>query len=335
MNHTPPPNRPQNRPGAGNPRNPGPPRNPGNPRNTRPAPQNRGNRPPDPSFNHAGPRNRQVPPQQRPYGAPQGQRTQDPEYQAYLRRRQEIERRQAEARRQAMRDRERREKMRRKEERNRRIKRGLQILGGRLLVFAVILLILCAVTGILFLLFFNHAPDEADTSGNITYYYGGSETRKIPFEEAVIDDVVYICFNDLAAYLGMMESGTAEAMKFILPMSDEIPATSGGTGTEESITFHTGEVNVSINGQSAQLRIPNILRGTEVWVSSSIITDYMLNLSFEYNARKSDILISRLLDEENSNEEEQKFVYLPVSFKLKNSDALAPLDEEDALGALD
>ena len=234
-----------------------------------------------------------------------------------------------------MRDRERREKLRRKEERNRRIKRGLKILGGRLLVFAVILLILCAVTGLLFLVFFNHTPDEPDTSGSMTYYYGGSETRKIPIEDAVADDVVYICFNDLAAYLGMMESGTAEALKFILPMSEEIPATSGGTGTEESITFHTNEVNVNINGQAAQLKIPNILRGTEIWVSSALLTDYMTNISFEYNARKSEILISRRLDEENSSEEEKKFVYLPVSFKLKNSDALEPLSEEDVLGAQD
>lgn len=306
MNHTP-PNRPQNRrpQGTGTPNRNRPPQNP----------------------QHQNPHgNGRVPPQQRP---------QDPEYQAYLRRRQEIERRQAEARRQAMRDRERREKMRRKAERERRLKRNLKILGGRLLVFSIILLILCALTGLLFLLQFHHTPDEPDTTGSMTYYYGGSETRKIPIEDAVADNVVYICFNDLADYLGMMESGTAEAMKFILPTSDERPATSGGTGTEESITFHTGEVNVEINGQSVQLDLPNVIRDTEIWVSADIITDYMTNLSFEYNTRKSDILISRLLDESNSNEKDKIFVYLPVSFKLKDTSALLPLSEEDVLGALD
>lgn len=325
--NNPPPNRPPNRrPQGANPRRQ-------NPQHRRPMPRN-----PYP--------NGQVPPQnngynngyngygrpQQPYGAPHGPGQPDPEY---LRRRQEIERRQAEARRQAMRDRERREKQRRKAERDRRIKENLKILGGRLLVFAIILLILCALTGLLFLLFFNHTPDEPDTTGSMTYYYGGSEMRKIPIEDAAADDVVYICFNDLAAYLGMMESGSAEAMKFILPISEELPPTSGGTGTEESITFHVDEINVEINGQSAQLDIPNIIRGTEVWVSSSIVTDYMTNLSFQYNTRKSDILISRILDEENSNEEEEIFVYLPVSFKLKNSNALDPLAEEDVLGAQD
>ncbi len=330
MNNTPPPNRPPNRrpQGAGDPR--------------RQAPQNR--RPQQNPY-----RNGQIPPQnngynngysgyngyrppQQPYGAPYSQQQPDPEY---LRRRQEIERRQAEARRQAMRDRERREKQRRKAERDRRIRQNLKILGGRLLVFAIILVILCAITGLLFLLFFNHTPDEPDTTGSMTYFYGGSETRKIPIEDAVADNVVYICFNDLAAYLGMMESGSAESMKFILPMSEDIPPTSGGTGTEESITFHVDEINVEINGQSAQLDLPNIIRGTEVWVSSAIITDYMTNLTFDYNVRKSDILISRRIDEENSDEEKEIFVYLPVSFKLKNSDALEPLSEEDVLGAQD
>lgn len=367
MNNTPPPNRqpgrqsgsnrPPNRRPQGGPRqnrgNPNRPPNSQNPQNRNPNPyRNRnGQVPPQNNgyggygqpqnnyngYNSAPPNgygynqytNRPSQPQQQPYGAPYSRQQPDPEY---VRRRRELERRQAEARRQAARDRERREKQRRKAERERRFRENMKILGGRLLVFAIILVILCALTGLLFLLFFNHTPDEPDTTGNMTYYYGGSETRKTPIENAVADGVVYICFNDLAEYLGMMESGSAEAMKFILPMSDEIPQTSGGTGTEETITFHVGGVNVEINGQSAQLDIPNIIRGTEVWVSSTFITDYTNNLSLQYNERKSKITISRIVDEANSNEEEEITVYLPVSFKLKNSDAIDPLSEEDVLG---
>lgn len=336
MNNTPPPNRqPGRRPPQGNPRqnrgNPNRPPNRANPRgpqyppNGNPyrngpiPPQNNGYPPPNtPNWGY-----------QQPYGAPPGRQQPDPEY---IRRRQELERRQAEARRQAARDRERREKQRRKAERERRIRQGMKILGGRLLVFAIILLILCAVTGILFLLFFNHAPDEPDTSGKMTYYYGGSETRKAPIETAVTDGVVYICFNDLADYLGMKESGSAEALKFILPMSEEIPQTSGGVGSEEIICFFTDSINVEINGQSAQLDLPNIIRGTEVWVASDFITDYTNNLSYQYNERKATVTISRMVDEANSREEEDVIVYLPVSFKLKNSDALEPIPEEDVLG---
>ncbi len=332
MNNNQPPNRRPNNRG----RPPRPPQNRGNPNNYGRTPQN-------PSPNYNGPY-RNPPPNrndsynynQPPYGQnpnPQHYRQPQPDPE-YIRRRRELERRQEEARRQEMRDRERREKQRRKAERERRFKEGMKILGGRLLVFAIILVILCASTGVLFLLFFNHTPDKMDTSGNITYYCGGSETRKTPAEEAVADGIVYVCFNDIAEYLGMMESGSAEAMKFILPTSDEIPATSSGTGAEETITFHVGGINVEINGQSAQLDIPNIIRGTEVWVSSSFITEYMTNLSFQYDERRSRVNISRIVDEENSDEEKEIIAYLPVSFKLKNSDALTPLPEEDGVGKL-
>ena len=278
------------------------------------------------------PNGQSIPPQNNGHPG-YGQRPpRDPEYEAYLRRRREMERRQAEARRQEMRDRERREKQRRKAERERRIKRGLRILLGRLLVFGIILVILCGLTGLAFLLYFNHTPDAPDTTGRMTYCYGGSETRKTPMEEAITDGVVYICFNDLAAYLGMMESGTAEAMKFILPVTDEIPANSGGTGKEESITFYSDTLTVNINGQTAHLDIPNILRGTEVWVSSTFLTDYINNLSYQYDSRKSTVLVSRQTDPSAPSGKNDPIVYLPVSFKLKSSASLPPVSESEIPG---
>lgn len=249
----------------------------------------------------------------------------------YLQRKRELERRQAEARRMAERDRERRERQRRKAEAERRFRRNMKILGGRLLVFAVVLLVMCLLTGLLFLLFFNQTPDKPDTSGNMTYYYGGSEQRKVSMETAVSSSngVVYICFNDLAAYLGMSESGTAEEMRFILPPPDgSSPTDSSGVGTEESIVFDVDSINVTINGQIAQLDLPSVLHGTEVWVSSDIVTEYMKDLSFRYEEKRSRIYISRILDEENSDEENDIYVYLPVSFKLKSSYSLPPIPED-------
>lgn len=298
-------------------------------------PNNRGGRPPQRRGNAGVPRPNNNRPPQNPVGnrygvPPRPYPRQDgvyPESEA-TRRRRELERRQAEARRQAMRDHERREKQRKKAERERRFKRNLAILGGRLLVFFIILVILCLLFGLVFLIFFNHAPDKPDTTGTITYTYGGSEIRKAPIEEAIADGVVYVCFNDVADYLGMMESGSAEAMKFILPMAESLPPTAAGTGREEMIVFPIGGQIIEINGQTAQLEIPNILRGTEVWVSSTFLTDYMNNLSCQYDERKSKVLISRMIDESASNEEEGTIVYLPVSFKLKSSAALEPLPED-------
>ncbi len=262
---------------------------------------------------------------QNPYGQP-------PPNPEYLRRRREIERKQAEARIQIQRDNERRAKQRRKMEKKRRFRQNMRILGGRLLVFAVILVIMCVIAGALFLLFFNHTPDEPETSGNITYYCGGSKTRIASVADAVADNVVYICFNDVAQYLGMSESGSAEAMKFILPMSDTTPADSSGTGDEEYISFMVGGTDVDINGQIVQFDIPNVIHGTEVWVSSNFIAQYMNNLSCVYNEKKSEVNISRIKDEENSTDD--AVVYLPVSFKLKKADALDPIPEDEALGSV-
>lgn len=306
-------------------------------------PQRRGNavpprpNPPPNHPNHRMENPRRMPPNPRQngngYGMPPRQQGFYPESEA-TRRRRELERRQEEARRQAMRDHERREKQRKKAERERRFRRGMVVLGGRLLVFAIILVILCALFGLAFLIFFNHAPDKPDTSGTITYTYGGSEVRKTPIEEAIADGVVYVCFNDVADYLGMMESGSAEAMKFILPMSETLPPTAAGTGHEEIIVFPIGGLTIEINGQTAQLEIPNILRGTEVWVSSTFLTDYINNLSCHYDERKSQIVISRMIDETApvEGDDKDKIAYLPVSFKLKSSAALAPLPEDAVPG---
>lgn len=302
-------------------RNPNPPPN-------RPYRQNRPQRPP----------NNRRPPQNPPYGYnPYYNNNVDPEF---LRRQRELERRQAEARYNAERDRQRRMKQQQRAERERRFKNGLKILGGRLLIFAVILVILCALTAILFLLFFTHTPDEPDTTGKMTYTFGGSEIRKIPIEDAILDNTVYVCFNDVADYLGMMESGSAKALKFILPLTETLSPTAEGDGTEDQVVFHTDSHTVEINGQSVYLDLPNMIRGTEVWVSSTFLTDYINNLSYQYDQRRSKVQIARFIDEEKSitgdevkKGEEEVIVYLPVSFKLKSSEALDPLSEEEVLGA--
>ncbi len=342
MNNHNPPNRnrrppPQGSNGQPN-RNPNRPY-PGNPQGRPPYPQSgRPNRPPQgyPGQNRPQrpPNNGRPPQNPPPYGYNPYNRNYNNADAEFLRRQRELERRQAEARYHAERDRQRREKQKERAARERRFKNGLKILGGRLLIFAVILVILCALTGLLFLLFFNHTPDEPDTTGRMTYTYGGSETRKIPIEDAVLNNTVYVCFNDLADYLGMMESGSAEAMKFILPTTETLPSTAEGDGTEESIVFHIDSHTVEINGQSIHLDLPNVIRGTEVWVSSTFLTDYINNLSCQYDERRSKVQISRLIDEENSltgdeveKGEEEKIVYLPVSFKLKDSAPHTPIDE--------
>ncbi len=261
-------------------------------------------------------------------------RTMTPEQRAQWQEYQRRKRAKMEAQRRARLEAEERARRREKELRAIERKETLKIIGGRLLVFFVILVIMLAAAGVLFLLFFNSAPDKTDTGGKISYTYGGEEYRTIDLDQAIIEvhgeDRVYVCFNDLAKYLGMSETGSAQEMKFILNVDEIIAETSAGTGREETIVFTTDTTLVTINGQPSALKYPNILRGTEIWVESGFFTDQMINLSYQYDEKNTAVSVSRIKDEEKSNEEET--VYLPVSFKLKAEKPIEPIEEDPLVG---
>lgn len=295
-----------------------------------------GNRPKDPRVRgqqNAPPR---TAPQRHPNN-PQGRRPNNaprrpltPEEEArrqeYIRRKRAAE----EARRRAELEEERRtarEKARIKEMKRRERKKNAKIFGGRFVVFLAVFVILCIIAGILFIINFTSTPDAPDESGKIAFYYGGSKVRTAPADEVVTSGGVYFCMNDLASYLGMAQSGDADGMKFIIK-SDENPATdSSGSGFEEIAVFHSNLTDVTLGGQTIHLTTPNVLRGDEIWVDSDFITEYMVNLSFSYDERKSDVHVSKIVDEENSTDEVT--VYLPVSFKLRDADVIPPVDNPD------
>ena len=224
------------------------------------------------------------------------------------------------------------EKAQRKKQRKRQFRENMKILGGRLIVFFIILFIVIAVFGLIFLVFFHSTPDADDTSGKINYYYGGAKVRSVEASDVVSDGSVYFCFNDLADYLGFYESGSADEMKFILSDSDSAADTAAGDGNEEIVVFYTDNWKVTINGQDISLDTPNKLIDNEVWVSIKFVTDYMQNISAVYNDKKSTVTIARIKDEENSDDE--TVVYLPVSFKLKWSKPIEHIEEDTSIGAI-
>lgn len=206
----------------------------------------------------------------------------------------------------------------------------MHILGGRLLVFLAVLVVILIIAGVVFLIFFHSAPDAAEDSGKMDYYYGGAKARSTDIADAVSSDSVYFCFNDLADYLGFYESGNAAEMKFILSNSVEASDTAAGDGNEEIIVFYSDAWKVTINGQDVTLDIPNKLIGDEVWVSTKFIAEYMNNISIEYNEKKSEVRIARIKDEENSDD--KVTVYLPVTFKLKWAAVIEPIEEDPLIG---
>lgn len=217
--------------------------------------------------------------------------------------------------------------LRAKEIKKKERRANLRIFGGRVLIFLAVLAILCVAVVVIFDIHFKSTPAAPKDSGKITYYYGGKAVREADAENVVTADGVYICFNDLADYIGMSESGTADEMKFILKTDDDSHATSEGSGREEYIIFVSDGYGVTINGQNARLEIPNKLLGTEVWVTADFIEDYMLNLSVTYTERNGSVKVARIKDEENSSED--LTLYLPVSFALKSTAPMPSVDDPD------
>ena len=251
---------------------------------------------------------------------------------AYLRRKKHEEEARRRAEEEYAREMKLRQKKRDKARRKRQFKENMKILGGRLLIFSIILVIMFVLAALLFVFFFNRAPDETPDTGKMKYYCGGEEVRSEDIENCIKDGTVYICFNDISDYLGMSESGSVNTgMIFVIPDSDTA-STAEGTGEEEMITFLIDGNTVDINGQQVTLDIPNIFRDGEVWVSSIFVRDYMNNLSFNYDG-KNTVKISRIKDEENSDDKQT--YYLDVSFKLKEAAPIEPIPEDPLVGDIE
>ncbi len=278
--------------------------------------------------------NRQNPGRQRPSASSAPPRPpMDPEerarYEAYVRRK----RAEAERLRREEEERERIRKLRDKERRKKEARQNFRNFCGRFLVFLIVVVLLCAIVGGIFLYFFTRTPDKVEDTGKIAFLYGGKEVRTVDTADCVTEGGIYFCFNDLADYLGMAESGTADAMKFILPVTEAEPETADGVGNEESVIFRSGEYAVIINGQEVQMTLPGKLTLTEIWVPTTFIGEYMNNLSVSYNERRGEVLISRIQDELHSTEEET--FYLDVSFRLKSTAPLPSVEENPLYGEID
>jgi len=221
-----------------------------------------------------------------------------------------------------------------KEMRRRERKRNREVFFGRFLVFLVIFVILLAITGIGFLIHFTATPHADPDSGKIRYYYGGEKVRAEDIENCLLNGVPFLCFNDLSEYLGMSETGGAAGLKFLFRDSSAgANGESGGTGEEEYVLFPTDAKEAVVNGQRIPIDGMNRIVGDEVWVSTDFVSEYMTGLSVVYNKKKQEIRVARVVDEENSTEENT--LYLPISFTLKSLDSMENIPESDALGGGD
>ena len=212
------------------------------------------------------------------------------------------------------------EKMRRKQALKKKRAHDRQIFLGRLAVFgAVFAIIVLLVCGFIWILF-HHTPDAVEET-KISYTYGGAQVRKADFETAYVNGVYFFCFNDLADYLGMAETGSAAERRFLFKEADTDD--SGGSGNEEYVSFPTGESTALVNGQVVHLDGTTRLVGDEVWVSLDFIADVMENISLKTD--KNSVAIAKIVDETNSDK--NALQYLDASFRLKSNEPLETVDE--------
>lgn len=301
--------------------------------------QNGYNRPPQGNNGRNRPPRQEVPrgqqPQRNPQRHPQGQQPYgqlggsmpgrrhpmtEREYQAYQRQRAATaaqRRRQAEV-----------EQMMRKQKARRRRQRNRQIFLGRLAVFGVVLLVMVLIASGLFLLLF-HATPDTEKEQKITYSYGGEAVRKVDFDTAYANGTYYFCFQDLADYLDMAETGSAAERRFLFADTETL-TDSRGEGDEEYVTFPDGVASAVVNGQQVPLDGANRLIGEEVWVSVDFVADVMENLSL--TVEDGTIAVGKLIDTETTEEdaENKVLLYLDPSFRMKAAEPIESVPEEDA-----
>ena len=222
------------------------------------------------------------------------------------------------------------ERMMRKQEAKRRRQHNRQVFAGRLAVFGAVLLIMGLIAGGIFLILFHSTPDAVEEQ-KISYTYGGKQVRKAAFEVAYGSGTYYFCFQDLADYLGMAETGSAAERRFLFV--DEADLTdSQGDGSEEYVTFPDGQALAVVNGQKVPLDGPNRLSGEEVWVSVDFVEDVMDNLSLKID--DDTVAVGMIVDDSAETTEEQAknkvILYLDPVFRLKAADPVEPIPEEDA-----
>ena len=235
------------------------------------------------------------------------------EYRAERERRMAYERQMAEARRIRLQMEEefrRKEKIRRKRER----KRARKLFFGRAIICLAIFAILAVFTAAAYTIHFAAAPDSIPNKVKYTFGDKGTVVRTADTDSVFKNGFTYVCFNDVAEFLGMAVTGDTESMRFVL-YKESADVGSEGDGSEDSVTFMMDSRTVVINTQKMTLPSESFLYGEEVWVSTDFIEEFTNGLTVTVDDKV--ISVTRMKDEALSTD--KKPVYLDVSLKLKES----------------
>ncbi len=241
-------------------------------------------------------------------------------------------------------ERERRRQEQERLMRKKRRRRARKVFGARLILFLVILLLVAGVTALGLVIAFHHTSESGGGSGRVVYLYGGREARTVSRSAAEQNGVLYFCFNDLSDYLGLAESGSARAMKFVFPTGEETD--SAGDGRAESVVFLTGTADADAGGTAVEMETASFLSGEEIWVPVSFAERCMVGLSVTVSRSGNRVEVDRIVDTDatetarnrammggvSKNDAEAIVLYEPAGLAFKPSEPFVRIPESVTIG---
>ena len=212
-----------------------------------------------------------------------------------------------------------REQLRREREAQQKAQRRAALKYNILLVLKLFsaTFVVCAavIAGLYFVTFFGKESKYPD----VTYTYINTKAERVDSSISYKNGVLYVDFTALANKLGMSVTGGAQKMKFVIP-GDGAEGTDGALS--ESVEFRVGSAQLWVNSQETRSESASVMRGENMWVPLSVITDYMRGLKVESDEKT--VSITRIHAQGSTKENP---IYEDVYFTLKNPSALAPVDK--------
>ncbi len=174
-------------------------------------------------------------------------------------------------------------------------------------IFAIVLLVVLAVAGIVYRAIFYTNP--SDSHGKTDYVIFDKKLKGVSSDVAYYGGTAYVNFEYVAEDMKLSRTGDSLTVKFITVD----PETENYTG--ESITFRDGSVTVALNWQNITLTSPCRIIGGETWVPLSFITDYMSGIDVKIEKDGAKITLSHI-EVEDETDDKGEAVTEPSEFAL-------------------
>ena len=148
-------------------------------------------------------------------------------------------------------------------------------LGGRLILFLVLFLLLAGICAALFAVYFFSTPDKIGSSMKYTY---GRESVRVSEKNAYRGGKLYVSFSRIADMALMSKTGDSSEMRFILA---DGASDSAGTGNEEYVSFKANDADCTVSGTKIRLSGDCVFSSGEVFVPADFVTEYMDGITVE------------------------------------------------------